>query len=219
MQKISLNKHFNWKILLLRIVVNALAICATALILPKIYFVQITFVNILVIALALGILNAIIKPVLLFLTAQLFFATFGILVILINTIILYLIGFFFSNIFSVDGIGWALVGGTLLGLIGNALENLLGLTPPIVPDEEREIRQRIADETFSPIQSLMKQPKPIPSEVDTQYVGDINAAQAALDAINANTEIQNYQSKTTPESETTPENTPPIRTNDPGGEA
>ena len=176
MPKIPLHKHFNWKILLLRILINALAIAVTALLLPKIYFTQLSVVNVLIIGVALGILNAIIKPLLLFLTAQLFFATFGILVILINTVILYLIGFFFPNIFAVDGFGWALVGGTVLGLIGNSLENLLGLTPPIVPDEEGELKQRITEQNASPIQQWMKQPKPVPSMVDTQSIDDINAA-------------------------------------------
>ncbi len=40
MPKIPLHKHFNWKILLLRILTNALAIAATAMLLPKIYFTQ-----------------------------------------------------------------------------------------------------------------------------------------------------------------------------------
>jgi putative membrane protein len=219
MPKIPLHKHFNWKILLLRILINALAIAATALLLPKIYFTQLSVVNILIIGIALGLLNAIIKPLLLFLTAQLFFATFGILVILINTVILYLIGFFFPNIFTVDGFGWALVGGTVLGLIGNSLENLLGLTPPIVPDEERELKQRITEQNASPIQQWMKQPKPIPSNVDTQSIEEVTAARAALDVINASAGPPTSITDTSLETETIPGETFPLQPEDRGGEA
>ena len=219
MKKFSFTYHFKWKVLLLRILVNALAILLTALLVPKIYFGPVTIWNILIIAISLGILNAVIKPLLMFLTAQLFFATFGIFIILINTLILYLISYFFPTIFFVDGLLWALVGGALLGLFSNSLDNLLGLTPPIVPDEQRELRQRISEESAPTLQHWMKQPKPVTSQAETQTFEELQSAQAALEVITASNQPPTQTLETSTENAPPPEPTPPSPTDASGGEA
>lgn len=129
MKKLPFLKHYNWKIILIRILVSAFAIGLVAFLIPQIYFVKITLVNLLIIGLALGILNALVKPALMFLTAQLFFATFGLLIILINAFLLYLLDRIFPSIFVVQSLLWVLIGGALLGLVGNSFENLLGVYP------------------------------------------------------------------------------------------
>ena len=115
MKKPSFLSHFNWKILLIRILVNAFAIGLVALLIPQIYFVDITLVNALIVGLVLGILSALLKPALMFLTGQLFFATFGLLLILINSFLLYMLDWIFPQIFFVESLFWALIGGALLG--------------------------------------------------------------------------------------------------------
>lgn len=184
MKKSSMLNNLNWKILLIRLLVNTIAIILVAILMPNIYFVQISLINVLIIGLTLGILNALLKPILMLLTAQLFFATFGLLVILINALILYLLARFFPQILVVHGLLWALIGGAVLGLVSNALENLLGVYPPIVPDQETELRRQIEEKSVSPMQNLIgsKSPRLSPS-VDTQSLEEIRAAQATLDVI------------------------------------
>jgi putative membrane protein len=136
-------QQFNWRFLLVRIVVNALALAGTAAFLPKIYFVDKTLSNWLLMALLLGVLNALLKPVLQFLTLPFIFITYGLVVVLVNALLLWLLSFIFPNLFAVDNLLWLLIGGLVLGLLSSYLESLLGLTLPILPDEQSELRREI----------------------------------------------------------------------------
>ena len=79
-------KQFNWRFVLVRILVNALALAVTAAIVPKIYFVDKSVWNWLLMAIMLGILNALLKPILQFLTLQFLFVTYGLVVVVVNTL-------------------------------------------------------------------------------------------------------------------------------------
>lgn len=139
-------KQFNWRFLLVRIMVNAFALAFTALVTPKIYFVDKSFSNWLLMALMLGVLNAILKPVLQFLTLQFIFVTYGLVLVLVNSLLLWLLSIIFRNRFAVDSLVWLFVGGLVLGLVSSFLENLLGLTMPVVPDEPPELRLQVEEQ-------------------------------------------------------------------------
>jgi putative membrane protein len=139
-------KQFNWRFLLVRILVNAIALAVTVVIVPKIYFVDKSIWSWLLMAFMLGVLNALIKPLLQILTLQFLFVTYGLVIVLVNTLILLLLSFLFPARFAVDNLLWALVGGLGLGLLSSFLENLLGLTMPIVPDEPAELRRQVVEQ-------------------------------------------------------------------------
>ena len=148
-REIPFIRNFNWRILLLRILINAVALFLTAALVPDIYFVDRSLASLLLLALGLGVLNAFVKPVLQVLTLRFIFASYGLIVILINALILYLLALFFSARFAVDSLLWAFVGGALIGAIGSLLESLLGVTAPIVGDRypmcaRRSRRSRVA---------------------------------------------------------------------------
>ena len=147
MKKFPLLKQFNWRALLVRILINAVLLAVVALLLPNIYFVEVTVWNMLFMSIALGILNAIIKPILQFLTLSFIFTTYGLVVVLINAVILWFLSFLFPDRFAVHSILAALIGGALIGILGSFFESLFGLSPPIVPDEQNESRLRKADPT------------------------------------------------------------------------
>ncbi len=136
-------KQFNWRFLLVRILVNALALDLTALLVPSIYFVDRSIWNWLLMSIVLGLLNALIKPILQYLTLRFIFATFGLVVVLVNALLLWLLSWMFPERFAVDSLLWALVGGLVLGLVGSFFESLLGLTMPVVPDEPPELRRHL----------------------------------------------------------------------------
>jgi putative membrane protein len=138
-------KQLSWRFLMVRILVNAIALAVTALVVPKIYFVDRSIWNWLFMALMLGILNALVKPILQFLTLQFLFVTFGLTIVVVNTLILMLLSFLFPTRFAVDNLLWAFVGGVVLGLLSSFLESLLGLTMPIVSDEPPELRQELEE--------------------------------------------------------------------------
>jgi putative membrane protein len=185
LKKFSILRNFNWKILLLRIVVNAAALLVISLLLPDIYFVDKTVGSVLIAALVLGVLNAVIKPLLMFLTAQLFFATFGLLLIFINTVLLYLLEWLLPNRFAVNNFFWALLAGLLLSIVTNGLENLIGVSPPIVPEGEVEIKRQIQEASVTPMQRLAGMSSAtVGQDMDTQSLEEVQAARAALEVIN-----------------------------------
>jgi putative membrane protein len=146
MSRIHFTRHFNWRMLLVRTLVNALALMVIV-ILPDIRFVDRSFLSILVIAIILGILNAVVKPIIQFLTLRFIFITYGFAVVIINTVILLLLDFIVKDRFAVDSLFWAIIGGALMGLVSSFFENLLGLQIPIFPDDAGELPALDADPT------------------------------------------------------------------------
>lgn len=182
-------QQFNWKIILIRVLVNGVTLILTVLIIPDIYFVTPTFRSVLIIAIGLGILNAIVKPIILLITGQFIFATFGLLLILVNALILYILEWLFPNILVVNSLFWALIAGAVLSLVSNALENLLGLTMPIVPEENLELRKRLEDEQQASLVNLVAKPQTILHDYsETQSVSEVTAARAVLDTLQVATE-------------------------------
>ena len=136
-------KQFNWRFLLVRILVNSIALVVTAAIVPRVYFVDKTIWNLLFMALMLGVLNALVKPILQALTLHFIVATYGLVIVFVNAVMLLLLSLLFPERFAVDSLLWVLAGGLVLGLLSSFLEGLLGLTMPIVSDEPPELRQQL----------------------------------------------------------------------------
>ena len=159
MQRVATwRRQFNWRMLLMRVVVNALALLVTAALLPGISFIDKTVLNWVFLAIFLGILNALIKPIIQFLTLRFIFATYGLVVALINAILLLLLELLFPTRFAVEGLViWPLVGGAVIGIVSAVLENLLGLTPPIVSEKYPELRQRIKDRETGSVEAFITQ--------------------------------------------------------------
>jgi putative membrane protein len=192
-RRIPFIRNFNWRLLLLRILINAVALLLTAALVPSIYFVDRSLASLLLLALGLGLLNAFLKPVLQVLTLRFIFASYGLIVILINTLILYLLAFFFPARFSVDNLLWAFVGGALIGAIGSLLESLLGVTAPIVGDRFPDVREKIKAEQGSGLQARIAQPLALAEEPDadaaeTSETADVAAS--AAESIDAGAQVE-----------------------------
>jgi len=136
-------KQFGWRFLLVRILVNALALAFTATILPTIYFVDRTFSSWVLMAIMLGILNALLKPLLQFLTLQFIFVTYGLVIVLVNALFLWMLSWLFPARFAAGNVIWLLVGGLVLGISGSFLESLLGLTMPVVSAEPPGLQRQL----------------------------------------------------------------------------
>lgn len=147
--------NFNWRMLLMRIVINAISLLLVAALVPDIYFAERSIKILLIVSITLGIINAIVKPLIQFLTFQLIFASYGIVIVLINAVVLWLLSVLFPQWFVVNKVVWAFVGGALLGGIGSFLEALFGLTLPIVPAEDVELRALIKGESGGVVKTLV----------------------------------------------------------------
>jgi putative membrane protein len=139
-------RQLNWRFLLVRTVVNAIALAGTAAIVPRIYYLDRTLWSWLLTAIMLGVLNALLKPALQFLTLQFIFVTYGLVVVLVNALLLWLLSLIFPNRFAVDSFVWLLLGGLVLGTLSSFLESLMGLTMPIVPDDPPGQRRQLEEQ-------------------------------------------------------------------------
>jgi putative membrane protein len=175
MKIFNLSKAFNWRILLVRILVNAVMLVVLA-ILPGIKFVDPSLGKLLLMALVLGLINAFVKPVLQFLTLSFLFVTYGFVIILINAVVLLLLARLFQS-YQIASFWAALFGGALIGLISSFLESLFGVAPPILPEKPPELKRQIAASQSSPLQAALTR-KVIPQ-------GQLVDSEAASEAGNA----------------------------------
>lgn len=102
--------------------VSALAIIITAYLLPGVAVAG--FFAALVTALVIGLINAIIRPILILLTLPLNILTLGLFTLVINALLVMLAAAFVPG-FAVNGFWWALLFGIVLAIVNFALSPLL----------------------------------------------------------------------------------------------
>ncbi|MFH0864152.1 MAG: phage holin family protein [Candidatus Gottesmanbacteria bacterium] len=103
-------------------IVSALAILITAYLLPGIHIAG--FLSALVVALVLGIINAVLKPILIILTLPITILTLGLFTLVINALLVLLA----SNIvngFTVDNFWWAFLFSLILSVVNSILHRLV----------------------------------------------------------------------------------------------
>lgn len=101
--------------------VSALAILVTAYLLPGVHIESIF--TALVTAVVLGIINSILKPILLLLTLPINVLTLGLLTFVINALLVLLAAHIVPG-FRVEGFWWALAFSIVLSLVNTLLGNL-----------------------------------------------------------------------------------------------
>ena len=111
--------------LLLRLLVNALSIAVVARFLPGITVANNDLGTYLIIGLVFGIVNALLKPIIALLTCSLVILTLGLFILVINGLMLLITASLLPNLFAVDGIGPAILGGIIISLINMVLEGLI----------------------------------------------------------------------------------------------
>lgn len=104
--------------ILMRIIVTSVIAFGLSYILDGIKFD--TFWTAIIVAVVLAILNAIVKPLLIFLTLPITLLTFGLFLFVINALII-LLAEKLVNGFRVDGFWWALLFSLLLSLLTSLL--------------------------------------------------------------------------------------------------
>lgn len=124
-------KRLNWKVLLMSLLINMIAIGLTAVILPGFNLVEDKLYELVLIAIALGLVNTFVKPLLQLLTIRLLFVTYGLVLIVTNTIVLLLLAWLFPDWIEIRGLFAAILGGTLIGLISMFLDYVFGVNPPL----------------------------------------------------------------------------------------
>ena len=110
--------------LVLRWILNTVALLAVAYLLrPHIQFRDLT--SLAIAALVLGLLNAIVRPILFLLTLPLTIVTLGLFLLVLNALMLELTAAIVPGFF-IDGFGWAIVAAIVLALV-SVVTNRIGV--------------------------------------------------------------------------------------------
>jgi putative membrane protein len=113
--------------IILRIIVNAIAIAITAALLPGIQVADNDVGTYIIIGIVFGLVNGIVKPIVTLLTCPLVLLTLGLFILVINGLMLLLTAALIPDRLTIDGFGWAIIGGIIMGIVGVVLESALGL--------------------------------------------------------------------------------------------
>lgn len=112
--------------LLLRVVINAVALYVAAAVLGENMRIPTDAVGLAIVALVFGLVNAFIKPIVTILTCPLTIVTLGLFTIVINALMLMLTGWLTGGQLMISGFGWALLGGLIVGIVSTLLSMFLG---------------------------------------------------------------------------------------------
>ena len=121
----------------LRLIVNGLEIAIIAALLPGIMIVNNDIGTLAILALIFGVVNAIVRPIVMILSCPFIILSLGLLIPIINGLLLMLTASIAGDRMTVDGLGWAILGGLLMGLVVLVLESALGLR-----EDDRKRRER-----------------------------------------------------------------------------
>lgn len=108
--------------LILRLLLNALAVVILSYVLPGVGVDSIT--TAIIVALVLSILNFVVKPILVILTLPITIITLGLFLLIINAIIILIAADFISG-FHVTSIWWAVIFSLLLSFLQSILHSIL----------------------------------------------------------------------------------------------
>jgi putative membrane protein len=111
------------KNLVVRWLIAALTLLVVTKLVPG--FVVDSFYAALVVAIVLGLINAVIRPVLLLITLPINLLTLGLFTFVVNALMLQLAATIVKG-FEVDGFGAALIGAVVMWLIGALVERMAG---------------------------------------------------------------------------------------------
>jgi len=107
-------------------VINTLAVLIAAIILRGHIRYQ-SPADLVIAALLLGILNAFVRPILMFLALPLLLFTLGLFMLVINALLLCAVHLLMGSAFQVDGFGFAFLGAMIISVVSIALNALTGL--------------------------------------------------------------------------------------------
>jgi putative membrane protein len=137
--------HFRIRPVLVRWIVSAICLFLTVLVVPHVYYEgDYPVLSWLIISAVFALLMTFVKPLIQLVLLPLIFVSYGLVIVLINTLVIWFLAVIFPQRFHVDYAVWALVAGLVSGLLIGLLENLFGLTPPIVQGGPEGLKREMA---------------------------------------------------------------------------
>ena len=106
--------------------INTLAVLVTVYIVPGIRYKDNSLWTPFVTSLVLGILNAFIRPIMMFLALPLLIVTLGLFTLVINALLLYLVSVLLGRYFEVDNFWSAFLGALIVSVVSMLLSLVTG---------------------------------------------------------------------------------------------
>ncbi|TAM90898.1 MAG: phage holin family protein [Candidimonas sp.] len=103
-------------------ILNAVALLIVAYLLPGIHVAS--FGSALIAALVLGLLNTLVKPLLVLLTLPITIVTLGLFLVVVNALVFWFAGSILKG-FEVGGFWWAVIGAIVYSLVSGLLSRLI----------------------------------------------------------------------------------------------
>lgn len=119
--------------LLVRGIINAIAVAVTAYIIPGITVTQ-DIVPLLIVGIVIAIVNSFMKPILTLLTCPAVILTLGLFILVINGFVLQIAAYFAGGAFTIDNFWAAFFGGIVMAIVNMILEGIVG------KDEKKNIK-------------------------------------------------------------------------------
>ncbi len=110
-----------------RVFISALAIAITASIQPGIHILNNDIGTYVLLGLVLGVVNGLLRPILMFLSCPLIILTLGFFALVVNGLMLQLTASILPDRLVIDHFGWAVGGGLIMAIVAMILENALGV--------------------------------------------------------------------------------------------
>ena len=107
--------------LIANLLINSLAVFISVYILPGVRVDS--FLTAFIVAIVLGVVNAFVKPVLVFFTLPVTILTLGLFILIINALMILLVSALVPG-FRVDNLGWAILFSVVLSLVSWFLHSL-----------------------------------------------------------------------------------------------
>ena len=130
-------------------VINTLAVLVAAYLIKGIQYER--PLDLIVASLLLGIFNAVLRPILMFLALPLLIVTLGLFTLVINALLLYFVGYLLRPHFYVDGWWSAFWGAVIISLIGLILNTMTGTGDSRLRFQRKSSRKRSDDDGQGPI--------------------------------------------------------------------
>jgi putative membrane protein len=105
--------------ILINLLVSAVAVFASAYILPGVHVTD--FLTAIIVAIILAVVNAVLKPILVILTLPITIVTLGLFYLVINALMILLVAAIVPG-FKVDGFLWAIIYSLVLSIVSSVLQ-------------------------------------------------------------------------------------------------
>ena len=112
----------------IRVLINAVAIAVTALLIPNIHVADNDIGTLIFIGLLFGVVNSLLKPILILLTCPAVLLSLGLFILVINGVMLLVTDALAGDRLIIEGgLFTAVLGGIVMGIVSLALESALNL--------------------------------------------------------------------------------------------